>query len=356
MEQLTHIQDYDGKQIQGTRDYQEDDFGFDTTHLDAFIMVLADGMGGYSGGDTASSSAIKAFLNAYNSNDERTTSERLEFSMETANAMLAKIISEKPELEGMGCTFVGAVISKKFSRLHWISVGDSPFWLFRNGLLSRLNIDHSKRTELLDKVEKGEITSDELAKDPERNSLMSALTGEPPALVDNNIKSLEVGDVLLLASDGILTLSEREIEKIIKQADNSAEDLTNRLLGAVNRKARPGQDNTTVLAVKIPPPSVVDDLALAPFAYPKTDSLSGESTNGRSKEAVLSKQLRNVFIAILLLLALAGAFILGGMYSTITPKSNVDKVKPITSLTNTNLEKKVVKGEKNSKPTNTQAK
>lgn len=252
LEQLTHLQDYEGKQIQGSRDYQEDDFGFDATHSGVFVMVLADGMGGYTGGATASGMVIKAFLDFFNPDEGETTSERLTVSMQVANGMLAAAVAEKPALEGMGCTLVGAVLSHEFTRLHWISVGDSPFWLVRNGHLSRLNIDHSKRTELLERVRRGEITREVATTDPQRNSLMSALTGELPALVDHNSKAVEAGDLLLLASDGLLTLSEQEIEKTVRQANHSVEDLTNRLLGAVRRKARSGQDNTTVLVVKIP--------------------------------------------------------------------------------------------------------
>lgn len=312
LEQLTHLEDYEGKQIQGARDYQEDDFGFDAMYKDTFVMALADGMGGYAGGKAASGTVIQTFINVFNPDDQRTTSERLDFSMLSANAALAKIIAEQPELDGMGCTFVGAVISKKFTRLHWISVGDSPFWLYRNGQLSRLNIDHSKRTELLEQLKSGKITQEELAANPERNSLMSALTGETPSMIDNNTKSLEAGDILLLASDGLLSLSEQEIGSVIAQANNSVVDLSNLLLGAVNRKAHPGQDNTTVLAVKIPPPPLLGLGAVG-------DSLAEPTLSTPSKKNGTTKFLKYLLFTLLLILALAGAFFAGQKYKPESP-------------------------------------
>ncbi|MCK5720125.1 MAG: serine/threonine-protein phosphatase [Thiomargarita sp.] len=334
-QQLKHLQDYEGKQIQGTRDYQEDDFGFDASHPGILLALLADGMGGYVGGDTASSLVIKAFMDYYNPDDEQTTANCLEQSMATANKMLANKIIEKPKLAGMGCTFVGAVLSKNLTRLHWISVGDSPFWLYRHGKLSRLNADHSKRTELQEKARIGQITATEAATHPERNSLTSALTGEPPAKIDNNSKALEPSDILLLASDGLLTLNEPEIERLLSNNKNSAKDLTNRLLGAINRKKRAGQDNTTVLVIKIPPPITLEHLTV----------IKRPSVKKVIHPTKTSKGLKYLLLGILFLLSLIAAFIAGGKFcpKPIEPNTTIGQeqkttVKEISEQDKTTIE------------------
>jgi len=317
--QLKHLQDYEGKQIQGTRDYQEDDFGFDVTNNDLLLMQLADGMGGYAGGDVASTSTIEAFMDIYDPHDGRTTAERLEFALNTANNALTKVIKEDPDLAGMGCTFVGAVLSNKFSRLHWISVGDSPFWLFRNGILIRLNIDHSKRTELKEQVEKGEITESTAAKDPERNSLTSALVGEKINLIDNNSKALEPGDVLLLASDGLLTLKEEEIVEILA-SDVSAENLTDCLLNAVKQRKRLSQDNTTVLIVKTPPPIKLEPKNIALKKVLPEDIIDIHHTF-KSKKS----NLKSIVFGILLIIALLLAFFAGSNFSRVENVTTTDE-------------------------------
>ncbi|MBE8232820.1 MAG: SpoIIE family protein phosphatase, partial [Endozoicomonadaceae bacterium] len=316
-QQLKRDKNFWCTQIQGTRNYQEDDSGFDDSHPGLLLMLLADGMGGYAGGDIASKKALEVFANSFNPEDDRTTPERLEYALNQANRVLAKTIREKPELEGMGCTFVGAVLSHENTRLHWISVGDSPLWVYRNNSLIRLNIDHSKRIDLEEQVRKGEITAQEAATHPERNSLTSALTGEPPALVDNNSRGIEPDDILLLASDGLFTLPIKEIEqKLSNSTDNTAEEIVNKLLKMVKKKKKRGQDNTTALIVKIPPPSK-NSLSMAAQEIPTT-------LQQKEKTTLNWKYIIGSF---LFLLALAGAFFAGKNFSENDITKNTEQKK-----------------------------
>ena len=77
----------------------------------------------------------------------------------------------------MGCTLVAARI--KAGRLGWISVGDSPMWRFAGGRLERLNADHSLKTDLEERVRRGEMSAAEAREDPQRHALTSAVTGRP---------------------------------------------------------------------------------------------------------------------------------------------------------------------------------
>ena len=143
-------------------------------------------------------------------------------------------IAENPALDSMGSTVVAAVVSSE--GLNWISVGDSPLWLFRKGQLERLNADHSMAPILADLVAKGDMTEGDAARDPRRHSLRSAVMGDDIHLIDVSSQPVvvEKGDRLILASDGLLTLSEQEIVAILKKTqDAPLEDSAAALIQAV---------------------------------------------------------------------------------------------------------------------------
>jgi protein phosphatase len=239
---------YFGQRIQGDRSYQEDDFGFDSSHRDDFLMILADGMGGYEGGALASERTIQAFMDSYYVSSGDTT-QRLKFSLKKANNQLALEKQSDTALENMGCTLVAVAISS--TSIEWISVGDSPLWLLREGRLYRLNADHSMKPELQKQVDAGELTVEQMKTHPDRNMLRSALMGNDIELIDQATKVLNPGDKILLASDGILSLTPTEIKDSLTQFSNAKQAVSD-LLGIVERKARVGQDNTTALVVCIP--------------------------------------------------------------------------------------------------------
>ncbi|MEN8218957.1 MAG: protein phosphatase 2C domain-containing protein [Pseudomonadota bacterium] len=239
---------YAGDCIQGRRHYQEDDFGFDSSQPHDFLMVLADGMGGHKGGAFASSCVIKTFMETYHA-VSGCVAERLEQALEKSNQQLALEVHSKPKLRGMGCTLVGVAISE--AQIEWISVGDSPLWLYNNaGQLIRLNADHSMKPILQELIRLDELTPDEVAVHPDRNMLRSALVGAIIEMVDQSSAPLEPGARVLLASDGILSLSETEIADILGQS-LSVNELVKKLLGAVENKGKQYQDNTTALVVEM---------------------------------------------------------------------------------------------------------
>lgn len=246
---LTLNKEYAGIRIQGGRHYQEDDFGFDSSKPNDFMMILADGMGGHQGGAHASHCAVKTFMDVYHESQGSVT-RRLRKALKKANQQLALEAKDQPKLEGMGCTLVGVALPN-YDRLEWISVGDSPLWLYNAGRLYRLNEDHSMKPVLEEQVRCGELTPEAAAKHSDRNMLRSALTGTDIEMVDQSSVELFPGDKILLASDGILTLSELEIAQIL-QTDRSAKKLVKALLNAVVKKGKHYQDNTTALVVKIP--------------------------------------------------------------------------------------------------------
>lgn len=217
----------------------------------ALVAVLADGMGGHAGGSLASTTICGTFL-AHFLGAGGEGRKRLSPALDAANAAIAEKVRTSPGLAGMGATLVGATIGA--DGLSWVSVGDSPMYLYRQGELVQLNEDHSLAPVIDKLVEQGKITADEARSDPRRHYLRSAVTGEDIEMIDAPDRPLPLvdGDIILLASDGIHTLEPDEMSQLI--ADHEAqgsEAVAERLVRAVDDAGAPHQDNTTVVVIKV---------------------------------------------------------------------------------------------------------
>ena len=240
------------RQWQGARPYQEDDF--DTLEGDVLgdggppgvLMVLADGMGGEAAGEVASRTVVEAFMNGFG-NSAGNACARFQTCLEAATDSLREQAEADPELDGMGSTVVAAHYDGR--ELSWLSVGDSPMWLFTGGNLLRLNADHSMAPVLDRLARDGELSPGEARCDSRRNMLRSAVTAAEAALVDCAKRScrLHPHDCLLIASDGIQTLAEEDIERQVAAANGDVEAVADALSSAVRHAAGPGQDNVTFL-------------------------------------------------------------------------------------------------------------
>lgn len=262
-----------GGQIQGGRDYQEDAFAVsylppdqDPSGRGCMLLMLADGMGGHAGGAVASETVIEAFREGFN-RPAAGLAQRFEAGVDAANEAVRDKQQADPALGEMGTTLVVAVIIG--TALYWVSVGDSLLWLCRDGSLHRLNADHSMRPVLSDLVELGRMTEEEALSDPRAHQLRSAIYGETIPLVDMNADGcmLEDGDRVLLASDGLETLSTAALVETIEEGGNDAETIVQALLDGVAAVGRPGQDNATVVVYLVG--SLVDDLAEEKAITPK---------------------------------------------------------------------------------------
>lgn len=250
---------HDEGAAQGSRSRQEDDYGvFELPpELEAgdLLLVLADGMGGERGGARASALAVRSFIEAYDTASAAAIPNRLEQVLTRVNERIAWDAASDPDgLQGMGCTLLAVVLAEE--GLYWISVGDSPLWLWRRGRLIRLNQDHAYRSILAHQVYNGEISAAEAAGHPDRNALISAVTGAELELVDlpRQVYPLQPGDQILLASDGLLTLEERDIAAILSRTHPDRSPCPP-LLAAVAEHHNLHQDNVTVLWARSTAPS-----------------------------------------------------------------------------------------------------
>ncbi|MBK1831352.1 serine/threonine-protein phosphatase [Verrucomicrobiaceae bacterium R5-34] len=255
-------QDFAGVQIQGDRVYQEDAQGFtllveaDGGCVEMLLTVLADGMGGENAGGHASASVVRSvadYCQYVGMAEKQEVPEMLAAAVQEATLDLSLAIQADPELAGMGTTLLAVVVEG--DQLYWISVGDSPLYLYRDGRIEQLNEDHSMMPLLLREVEQGYLDERLLKYHPDRNALRSALTGRDVELIDCPAVGLPLqsGDVVVIASDGLQTMTPDEIAQCLDEFQTcSAEEISQRLVEAVCELKQPRQDNTSVNVIKIP--------------------------------------------------------------------------------------------------------
>ena len=221
-------------QIQGRRRSQQDCAVCIPMGVGRHLLVLADGMGGHAAGDVASSVAVTGFCSAFEAPGiPEDPNKRMMAALEAANYAIHDRVVVEPELIGMGTTLVAAVVEGR--ELRWVSVGDSPLWLVRDGEIRRLNANHSVAGQLAEQVAAGEMTAAEAAEAPGRAMLFSALLGEYIDLVDapEAPVRLEPGDVIMIASDGVETCGPDELTGIVCGGNDAAAELVERILAAV---------------------------------------------------------------------------------------------------------------------------
>jgi serine/threonine protein phosphatase PrpC len=244
-----------GGQIVGSRQQQEDNLRIEEIKpegdLPALLLVLCDGMGGHTGGEVASRLVCDTLVRAFPLNGG-TIPERLTTASEQANEEIAAKVQADRSFAGMGTTLIAAVVSAQ--DLYWLSIGDSPMWLFRDKTLRRLNADHSMKAVLDRRVAAGELSRDAAQRDRTRNHLLSVLCGSPPPMVDCSGEPFPLmpGDQLLLASDGVETLSPARLTELLeKSAEKNARSSLSTLLKSVKEEHHPRQDNASAILLKM---------------------------------------------------------------------------------------------------------
>ena len=237
-------------QIQGHRDSQQDAYSYLEWGKEHYLLILADGIGGASGGKLAADVAVNEFQNAFISCGKTDTRERLIGALGNANDALYDEKQHRPDLCDMGTTLIGAAIVNH--KLHWVSVGDSPLWLIRSDQIIRLNEDHSIGGLLDMRARAGEISWEEARNSDQRNLLLAAVQGEDIQHVDAPPEphQLNPGDILIAASDGIETCSQDELVQIVTAGRPSAPDIVEAVLESVVETDRLGQDNASLVVYR----------------------------------------------------------------------------------------------------------
>ena len=165
------------------------------------LIVVCDGMGGHAAGQHASSIAVKTVTKMLaEDGEEGPDVDRLKRACKEANSAVFNAARDNPEWAGMGSTMVVAAIRAGECAL--LNVGDSPAYLFRNGLAKMISQDHSWPAE---QVRLGLIKPEEAENHPLKHRLTRAIgVWEQIQPFADRLK-LEEGDAVVLCSDGIET-------------------------------------------------------------------------------------------------------------------------------------------------------
>lgn len=236
---------------QGKRETQEDALAVDAPlGTDLGLVVLADGMGGHAAGDVASTIVVtevfadlKLRSAGFASTPESLT-ETLQGAAAAANRCVAAHVAANPGTEGMGATLVALVA--RDNALRWISIGDSPLFLWRDGRLTQLNEDHSLAPQIDYMVQSGQMDAEIGAAHPDRNCLTSVLMGREIERIDcpDTAFALRPDDVVVVASDGLQFLSNAAMTALLSElGPKSSAEIAAVLLNAVAALADPHQDN-----------------------------------------------------------------------------------------------------------------
>lgn len=217
-----------------------------------WLLALSDGIGGAGNGHLASRLIVRSamtYLKAHigDVSTGAAMPEVLRRAAFAANRSLASASAKHPEKAGMGGTLLLAVLAR--NRLYYLSIGDSIIFRLRKGELSRINTLHS----LSDKVEaleaRGQIAAGMARAAVMRSTLTSALTGEKPSKIDvpDNGLAIARGDALMLASDGIETLTDATLAEAMAAAsqDGAARGVAD-IIDRIERQASRGQDNVSI--------------------------------------------------------------------------------------------------------------
>ncbi len=220
-----------------------EDSGYAAPHL----LVVADGMGGHAAGELASATVVATLAELVDGDRLPLTDSdalpELESAVKAAGASIGQVITEEPDLAGMGTTLTGTYLLDH--QLAIVHVGDSRAYLLRDGVLSQITHDHTYVQTLVDT---GRITAEEAAVHQRRSLLMRAIDGSQPVEADLFFHDVLPGDRLLLCSDGLAgTVSDDELRQLMSEGDP-----TGTVIACVDLAlARGAPDNVTVVVADV---------------------------------------------------------------------------------------------------------
>ncbi len=233
---------------------------------DLGLFVVADGMGGHAGGETASKLAVETIASSLESArqngvdplselvplEEARLADSLRESVEAACHAIFHKAKVEPHLAGMGTT-VSAMVLKPSAKegavdAYFGHVGDSRIYLIRGDLIQQVSEDHSLVAE---QIRAGVLTEEEAKVSRFKNIITRSVGFEEDVLVDVMGLWAEPGDVFVMCSDGLSNfLEEPEYFSLVKEhASDQLEKLPKAFIDLAN--SRGGDDNITVIVVRV---------------------------------------------------------------------------------------------------------
>jgi len=248
-----HIDVFGQTDIGKKRENNEDSYlclTFQNNQQPKFLISVADGMGGHTGGEIASAVAIEAIRkSALTQFDGVNKSESdfpiiLEDCVQKANYEVFHQASQNKELTGMGSTMVAALISE--NKIFVSNVGDSRAYLIRKKTIQQITLDHNWKNE---QRQKGGLSEEDISNSPYKDLITRSLGLHSEVNVDIYKLETQSQDYLLLSSDGLHSLlSEKDILKIVRKIKD-VNEICHKLINTANKRG--GHDNITVVLAHI---------------------------------------------------------------------------------------------------------
>lgn len=210
------------------------------------MIILADGMGGHRAGNIASELAATALGGAWVGTDLADLNSVREWfivHLEEVNQAI-RTKGQEEAYQGMGTTIEAVVIIDQ--QMIFAHIGDSRIHLVRGEEILTLTSDHSLVNALL---RAGQITPEEAEVHPQKNIITQSLGQRDPVEPDIAIKTLEVGDYLIINSDGLTNMVSKQDIYDIMVSEVSLDDKAETLIRFANNAG--GLDNITVALVHI---------------------------------------------------------------------------------------------------------
>lgn len=235
----------------GDRDYQQDRVEVlqHPYNKKCLMVVVADGMGGLSGGAMASGQVIQT---------ARDLLQLFEVDKDDPSAMLLQLVTDahavirmlRVSSEHEPHSTLAAYLLLPSGACHWVHSGDSRIYRFRSGHLLLRTKDHSYVQALIDR---GELTEEAAIHHPKSNLLTGCLgmDKQPPAQL-TQMGKLHSGDVLLCCTDGLWGyFSEKELAKMVEAL--APTEACQQLLAKARERAAGGGDNVSLAILKATP-------------------------------------------------------------------------------------------------------
>ncbi|HWC16535.1 MAG TPA: Stp1/IreP family PP2C-type Ser/Thr phosphatase [Terriglobales bacterium] len=241
--------------VGSVRNNNEDSLGWDPR---LGIYVVCDGMGGAQAGEVASKMAVDLVLGyfreaqssgVYLDNgdlppDASPAGKHLSSAIQHANTAIFEAGQAVDSQHGMGTTIVAALL--RDGLLTIAHAGDSRAYRLREGVLEQLTEDHSLVAE---QVRRGMITAEQAETSDLQNIIIRALGSEERLEPEMQDLVVQVGDVYLLATDGLTKLVKSDSIKSILETSHSLDAACEDLIQAAKDKG--GDDNITCLLLRV---------------------------------------------------------------------------------------------------------
>jgi protein phosphatase len=217
----------------------------------ALLLLVADGVGGRPGGDQASSLTLDAIVSYVTTSmrcfyklDEQIPTDLLDELAQVvreSHERLRSTATDAPDQAGMATTLTLAHVL--WPRAYVVQIGDSRCYHWREGNLRQVTRD---QTVVQDLVDSGAMDPSDAARSPFASMLVQAIGGESDVNPVISRVDLDVGDALLLCTDGLTKhVEDREIADVLGQ-ESGAEDVVARLVQTTLERG--ATDNVTLVA------------------------------------------------------------------------------------------------------------